>query len=163
MVAVITVNNIESNIIANIKTQLTAATVSGSTVFTKVAETDDYDGGKQKEFTESPVALIVYEGTEEHPFADLLRGNVCNLTLILAQKTSSSATRRAAVINLANVARDAIFGTPPSDSKAFMSEEELFDRVSFGDVELDMTSNKPWGVALLPCSISYHISSVTSH
>jgi hypothetical protein len=161
--AAITVNNIESNIIANIITQLTNATISGTAVFSKVAETDNYEGGKQKEFTDSACALVVYESTDEHPFADLLRGNVCNLTLILAQKTASSATRRAAVINLANAARDAIFGTPPTDSKAFMSGDELFDRVSFRDVELDMTSNKPWGVALLPCSISYHISSVTSH
>lgn len=161
--AEITVTNKDSTIANAVKTALANATISASPVFASVVVTCAEKQAKQVEFTDSPVAVVKYEHTDEYEITDCRRGQVVNMTLILAAHADDESARLTEITRLKNAAMNAVNGTPPADAKAFGVEDELYRRIEWGEPEIDTVGNQPWALCFLPLQVAYVITDDDSH
>ena len=160
--AVVTVTNKDSTIIAAIKTTLTAITISDATFFAKVADAESEEDALAVNTDKSPMAALIFNDTEEYDIPDLKTGCVCNLTLLLAQRVNTDAATRVASTRLVNIAKNAINASPPSGTVWFAEPEgELHKRLEWGEVDTD--SRQGWSITTIELGVSYTITNSTSH
>jgi len=158
----LTIANTDDTILQALDTTLTAATVSGAALFAQVAHAGSIEEAKQVKFTKSPTVVLIYQGTEDHKSTDLIWGQVCKVDLILAAKDTTAALRRTAITRLLAGAKDAIATDPPSDARAFGEGETLHRRLEWESPSLDLITNQPWAVAVLPLRVAYVVSTATA-
>lgn len=159
----ITIANTEDSIVDDVVAALETAAVGSTLVFASVQTAIDADYARQKYFTATPLAVVIYTGTDEYEIPDLKRGNVCNLDLLLAVKADTEAGRRTAISRLIGIAKNAISNTPPDDAKAFGVDEELYRRVDWEAPEIESEDNNPWGEVVLSLRIAFVLDDETSH
>ena len=161
----IQIANKDSEIIAAVVAKLAAATVvvdeEPVSVFGQVAQADSMEQMKAKEFTESPVAGVVYEKHEEWNIADRAIGVVVHLAIILASRATTPTDRDSGITRLINAAKN-ILATPPAGVRAFVSgESELHRPLEWG--EPTRSDKDPWAMTMLPLRLAYTIAGSTSH
>ncbi len=163
--AEVTASTTEIDIINALAASLGTATISGVDVFADVhvSLSEEFSFGTQ--FISSPLVVVQYINTEEFDLTDLRRGRLIKGELILAAKKNTQQAATQEVFRLMNVAKNAIFATPPSDAEAFSTQpdDDLHRAVVFGEPETDNTSNHPWSIMTLPFEIANVIANVTSH
>lgn len=161
--AEITVANKDSTIVNAVKTALANATIDSVTVFTDVVVTCSEPSSRQRDFTDSPIAVIWYQQTDEYEISDVRRGQVINMTLILAAHADGESARLTEITRLKNAAMNAVNGTPPADSAGFAVDDELYRCIDWGEPEIDTISNQPWAVCFLPLQVAYVVTDKNSH
>ena len=169
----IAVANEEATILASIDTVLTAATSSGAGTeyFAKVERSAGQAELEQTRFTDSPLAIIRYDHTEDYDTYDEVKGKVLFAEIVIAASSEvtggtrsvGSETMLTEITRLVNIVINAINTTKPTGSEAFSADGALYKRVTFRDAEIDTESNAPWAIAFLPIEVAYVISTETSN
>ena len=162
--AAITITNQDDTILLAVAAALSGATVGGNNLFAQVRHAGSPEEARQKYLTAgaSATAVVVYTGTDEYRIFDLKWGMVCDIDLILAVKDTSPALRKTAITRLINGAKNAVAAGPPAIAKAFGADGELHRRLEWADPSLDLLTNQPWAIAVLPLRIAYVVDDETS-
>lgn len=166
--AEITIDNKPSDIIDELKATIEAGTVSDVTIFARCDESNTVDRFKETRLSGldgKALACIVNEGVEEFIITDNRRGNVLSLTIVTASQNTPEADNVLDATKLVAAVKNLINGDKPSDSVAFYvdGEDEITQRVSWGEPESDSETKKPWVFNEIPCLIAYIADSETSH
>jgi len=159
----ITLNNYDAAILADIRSALAAATLSGAAVFSRVEYAGSLAEAKQKKFTGGAFAAVIYLHSDEYGISELRRGVVTHYQIVVADKASAELTRAQAVSGLVNSAKNAVETTPPSAASDFSIGETLYERIVWGVPDVDSLSNLDWAACVIPLSVAHVISSKTTH
>ncbi|MCK4625001.1 MAG: hypothetical protein KAV00_06810 [Phycisphaerae bacterium] len=159
----ITVTNKDSTILTALKTALKNAKVNGDAVFAATHVAGSADEARQKKYAQSPVAVVVYEDSEEFVIPDLKRGVDMNATIILAVRGKTETLRKSEITRVKSAAINAINTDVPADAAGFADGEDYHPRVKWGTPETDAVTQQPWAICLLPVTIAYTTTNETSH
>ena len=66
-------------------------------------------------------------------------------------------------LRLINAAKNAIEAAPPSDAHYWGDHNYWHDKLEWGEPEIDDEAGDPWIIVSIPLSVSYSLSSSTSH
>jgi len=110
-------------------------------------------------------AGVVNDGIDEFILTDLRVGNVLNLTILIAVQNKTPETGVTNATKLLAAVKNLLNGDVPSTAEAFYpdGEEDITQRLDWGEPEIDSESDKPWVYVELPCLIGFVTTNETSH
>ncbi|HUU93975.1 MAG TPA: hypothetical protein VM238_22510 [Phycisphaerae bacterium] len=154
-----TITNTDDAILTALDTTLTAARETGiGLLFAQVVSAGSVEEAKQTLLKESATAVLVYASTTDHKISDLEWGQLCHVDIVLAVKANTQALRQTAITRLIAGTKTAVETDQPSDTAGFLSEGDFHRRLEWGEPSLDLLTNLPWAVAVLPLSVAYVIA-----
>jgi len=164
----IAIANTDWAIIDEVKDALTAATISGVTVFKTVSATTSPAQAKEVQFRgNDPIVIVRYISVSEDTGCEGTCNCVLSVELTIATKIDATgadeSTRLAEILRLVNAAKNAIEDGSVTSATACGDGDFYHEQIEWGEHSLDVTEYDPWAVAMVPIEFGYSLTSKTSH
>ncbi len=164
----ITVTNEQDTIIDEVVATLIDGTIATVSIFDRCEKSNSVDRFKEVRLSghgAGAIAGVVNVGTEEFLMADLKIGNVLTLTILIAAQAKTPTVGATTANKLIGAVKNLLNGDIPSTAQGFYAAEEddITQRLAWGEPEIDSDSQKGWVFVELPCLVGYITTNKTSH
>ncbi len=164
----ITVTNEQDTIIDEVVATLLAGTIATVSIFDRCEKSNSVDRFKEVRLSghgAGAIAGVVNVGTEEFLYTDLRVGNVLTLNILIAAQAKTPTAGVTTANKLIGAVKNLLNGDVPSTAEGFyqVDEDEITQRLDWGEPEIDSDSQKGWVFVELPCLVAYVTTNKTSH
>ncbi len=163
----ITVSNVDWSIVQDVRDALAAATIASEAVFRVVGVSTSDDQTTQRQFHDTPVAVVRYVTTREDASPEDVRGCAAVLELTVAAAVNDAGADESdsltEALRLKNAAVNAVEADPPAASGAWGDSDHYHPALRWGRPQIDASVKRPWVVCRLPLEVGFVLDDGASH